>query len=108
MEELTKAKQELERTKSELAILYEISNAMRTTLKLDEILYIILTGVTAHTGLGFNRAVLFLINEKEKLAEGKMAIGLETGEEANRVWKYVESEKMDMSRSSGFGSTPSN
>jgi diguanylate cyclase (GGDEF)-like protein len=96
MEELSKVKFELERTKSELAILYEISNAMRTTLKLDEILYIILTGVTAHIGLGFNRAVLFLINEKDNLIEGKTAIGPESGEEANRVWKYVEQEKMDM------------
>jgi diguanylate cyclase (GGDEF)-like protein len=96
MEELTTTKQELERTKSELAILYEISNAMRTTLKLDEILYIILTGVTAHIGLGFNRAILFLVNDKEGIVEGKMAIGPETGEDANRVWKYVEQEKMDM------------
>jgi diguanylate cyclase (GGDEF)-like protein len=96
MEDLIKIKSELERTKSELAILYEISNAMRTTLKLDEILYIILTGVTAHIGLGFNRAVLFLINEKDNLIEGKTAIGPESGEEANRVWKYVEQEKMDM------------
>jgi diguanylate cyclase (GGDEF)-like protein len=96
MEELLKIKQELERTKSELGILYEISNAMRTTLKLDEILYIILTGVTAHIGLGFNRAVLFLVNEKDNIIEGKMSIGPENGEEANRVWKYVEQEKMDM------------
>jgi len=96
MDELTKIKLELERTKSELAILYEISNAMRTTLKLDEILYIILTGVTAHIGLGFNRAVLFLVNEKDNLLEGKMAIGPESGEEANSVWKYVEQEKMDL------------
>ncbi len=96
MEDLSSIKQELERTKSELAILYEISNAMRTTLKLDEILYIILTGVTAHMGLGFNRAMLFLVNDKENIVEGKMAIGPETGDEANRVWKYVEQEKMDM------------
>ncbi|MFA6383876.1 MAG: diguanylate cyclase [Candidatus Omnitrophota bacterium] len=96
MDDLTSIKQELERTKSELAILYEISNAMRTTLKLDEILYIILTGVTAHIGLGFNRAILFLVNDKEGIVEGKMAIGPETGEDANRVWKYVEQEKMDL------------
>jgi diguanylate cyclase (GGDEF)-like protein len=96
MEELNKIKQELERTKSELAILYEVSNAMRTTLKLDEILYIILTGVSAHIGLGFNRAMLFLVNEKDNLIEGKMAIGPENGEEANRIWKYVEQEKMDL------------
>jgi len=96
MDEMLKVKNELERTKSELTVLYEISNAMRTTLKLDEILYIILTGVTAHIGLGFNRALLFLVNDKEKIIEGKMAIGPESGEEANRVWKYVEQEKMDM------------
>jgi diguanylate cyclase (GGDEF)-like protein len=69
---------------------------MRTTLKLDEILYIILTGVTAHIGLGFNRAILFLTNEKDGLIEGKMAIGPETGEEANRIWGQIEQEKMGL------------
>ncbi|MBM3243753.1 MAG: sensor domain-containing diguanylate cyclase [Candidatus Omnitrophica bacterium] len=96
MEELNKLKNELERTKLELGILYEISNAMRTTLKLDEILYIILTGVTAHIGLGFNRALLFLINDKEGLIEGKMGIGPETGDEANRIWSQIEGERMDL------------
>ena len=96
MDEITKTKQEVERTKTELAILYEISNAMRTTLRLDEILYIILTGVTAHIGLGFNRAVLFLVNEKDNLIEGKMGIGPENGEEAGRIWTHVEQEQMDM------------
>jgi len=96
MDEITRIKQELERTKTELGILYEISNAMRTTLKLDEILYIILTGVTAHIGLGFNRALLFLINEKDSLIEGKMGIGPDSGEEANRIWGQIEGEKMDL------------
>jgi diguanylate cyclase (GGDEF)-like protein len=96
MEELTKIKQEVERAKIELAILYEISNAMRTTLKLDEILYIILTGVTAHMGLGFNRAILFLVNERDGLIEGKMAIGPKNGEEASRIWTRVEQEQMDL------------
>jgi len=96
MEELNRLKTELERTKIELKILHEVSNAMRTTLKLDEILYIILTGVTAHTGLGFNRAMLFLVNEKEKIIEGKMGIGPENGEEANIAWTKIEEEKMDL------------
>lgn len=96
MEELNKLKGELERTKTELAILYEISNAMRTTLKLDEILYIILTGVTAHIGLGFNRAALFLINENTRLIEGKMGIGPEDKEEASRIWREIEQEQMDL------------
>jgi diguanylate cyclase (GGDEF)-like protein len=96
MEELNKLKQEIERTKTELTILYEVSNAMRTTLRLDEILYIILTGVTAHAGLGFNRAILFLVNEKDRIIEGKIGIGPEDGEEANRVWKRIEQEQMDL------------
>ena len=96
MDDTIKLKQELDRTRTELGILYEISNAMRTTLKLEEILYIILTGVTAHTGLGFNRALLFLINEKDALIEGKMGIGPETGDEANRIWNQIEQEKMNL------------
>lgn len=95
-EDPLKIKQDLERAKTELAILYEISNAMRTTLKLDEILYIILTGVTAHIGLGFNRALLFLINETDSLIEGRMGIGPETDEEANRIWRHIEKDKMDL------------
>ena len=85
-----------QKTRNELMLLYEISNSMHTTLKLDEILYIILTAVTAHVGLGFNRAMLFLVNEKEGALEGKMGIGPDTGEEANRIWTYIESEKMNL------------
>lgn len=95
-EDMAKIKQELERAKTELAMLYEISNAMRTTLKLDEILYIILTGVTAHIGLGFNRALLFLINETDGLIEGKMGIGPDSDAEANRIWRHIEKDKMDL------------
>lgn len=94
--EIEKINQELERTRAELVILYEISNAMRTTLRLEEILYIILTGVTAHAGLGFNRAMLFLVNEKDGLIEGKMAIGPETDAEANKIWTQIEEDKLGL------------
>jgi len=90
------AQEELQKVRGELSLLYEISNAMRTTLKLDEILYIILTAVTAHVGLGFNRAMLFLVNEKDGILEGKMGIGPDSGEEANRIWTYLEKEKTNL------------
>ena len=61
---------EIERLNWEFSLLYEISNAIRTTLRLDQILYIILTALTSHEGLGFNRAMLFLVNEKEHVLEG--------------------------------------
>lgn len=86
-------KNKLEKTQAELLMLYEISNAMRTTLKLDEILYIILTAVTAHEGLGFNRAMLFLVNQKNNTLEGKMGIGPHSAEEALKIWKGIEEEK---------------
>ena len=96
MNELVQLKEKLTRVSAELTILYEISNAMRTTLKLDEILYIILTGVTAHVGLGFNRAMLFLVNEKESAIEGRIGIGPHTVEEANSIWTQIENQKMDL------------
>jgi diguanylate cyclase (GGDEF)-like protein len=89
-------KNELAKKKAELDIFYEISNAMHTTLRLDEIFYVILTGVTAHVGLGFNRALLFLINESAGIIEGKMAIGPESGEHASSIWKNIEQAKMDL------------
>src|SRR3989338_952847 len=87
---------QLERSRAELLMLYEVGNAMMTTLRLDEMLYIILTAVTAHDGLGFNRAMLFLVNEKDNALEGKMSIGPDTGEEANKIWKQIEAEQMTM------------
>lgn len=87
---------QLGRANRELAIMYEISNAMRTTLELNHILYIILTGVTAHTGLGFNRAVLFLVNKKERVLEGKIAISPESGEDAAKIWHHIEKENHDL------------
>ncbi len=96
MEEINKLKEDIAKTKAELNILYEISNALRTTLMFDEMLYIILTGVTAHVGLAFNRAMLFLVNEGEGLIEGRMGIGPDTGEEANKIWTKIQNEQMDL------------
>ena len=84
---------ELEKSQAELWMFYEIGNLMRTTLKLDEILYIILTCVTSHEGLGFNRAMLFLVNERRKILEGKVGIGPDTAEQADKIWRKIETEK---------------
>ncbi len=89
-------KQELERLEWEFSMLFEISNAMRTTLKLDQILYIILTALTSHEGLGFNRAMLFLVNDTEDVLEGIMGIGPHTAEEAGKIWHAVSESKMTL------------
>jgi len=92
--DIEKIMKDLERVRAELWLLYEVSNAMRTTLELEQILYIILTAVTSHEGLGLNRAMLFLVNEKENTLDGKMGIGPDSAEEANYIWKSIEEKKM--------------
>ncbi|MFH1459315.1 MAG: sensor domain-containing diguanylate cyclase [Candidatus Omnitrophota bacterium] len=71
-------------------MLYEIGNAMRSTLRLDEILYIILTSVTAGEGLGFNRAMVFLVNENTNQLEGRMGIGPDSGDHAQDIWRFIK------------------
>ncbi|HSA31532.1 MAG TPA: sensor domain-containing diguanylate cyclase [Candidatus Omnitrophota bacterium] len=83
-------------TERNLRILYEISCAMRTTLELKHVLYIILTGVTSHFGLEYNRAILFLFNPKNQTLKCEMAIGPESGEEANKIWKYIDQSEQRM------------
>jgi len=89
MKDIETLENELKRVQKELSVLYEVSNAMRSTLELNNILYIILTGVTSHTGLGFNRAILFLLDKMKKNLVPKMAIGPESGEHAHKIWGYI-------------------
>ncbi len=87
---------QLAKARQELSTLFEISNAMRKTLALDEILYIILTGVTSHSGLGFNRAILLLADASNQYLEGVMGIGPDNGEEARRIWGLIDGRRMDL------------
>jgi len=92
-EDVKQLKLDLERLEWEFSLLSEVSNAMRSTLKLDQIFYIILTALTSHEGLGFNRAMLFLVNDKETVLEGIMGIGPHSAEEAGKIWHYLSSSK---------------
>lgn len=89
-------KGDIERMEWEFSMLYEVSNAMRTTLKLDQVFYIILTALTSHEGLGFNRAMLFLVNDKDNTLEGVMGIGPHSAEEAGKIWHYLSQSEMTL------------
>ncbi len=89
-------KDPISRSDRELNVLYEVICAMRATLELNHILYIILTGVTSHLGLGYNRGILFLVNNKTNSLECKMAISPESGEHANKIWTNIEKSHHDM------------
>ena len=49
-----------------LSILYQINSAMMTTASYEELLRIILESITLKEGLGFNRAILLLVEEETK------------------------------------------
>jgi len=84
--------EELLRKTRELATLHFINDAMRRTLDLTRLLRIILTSVTMGDGLGFNRAILFLIDEEKKILKGVMGVGPASQEEAWQIWGRLASE----------------
>jgi len=95
-EDFEKLTEALERAKSQFYIFYELTQVMRSTLRLDEIAYIILTCLTARQGLGFNRAMLFLVNSDQKTIDGFMGIGPVDSEDTNNIWNLIETQKMDL------------
>ena len=89
-ERMEKLANEARARAQELQILYDIGAAMSTTLNLDRLLRIILTAATmGGSGLGFNRAVLLLTNERTNTLQGMMGVGPANWEEASRVWSDV-------------------
>ncbi len=74
----------------ELSILYHINTAMRSTVRLNKLLRIILTGVTIGGGLGFNRAILFMVNHRARTLKGILGVGPGSGDEAGTIWQQHE------------------
>ena len=98
--DITKKKQverELIRRNQELSRLFFISSAMRGTLDLDRLLRMILTAVTMGEGLGFNRAILFLVDETENVLRGAMGVGPVSPDEAGRIWHRLSSAHSTLS-----------
>lgn len=84
---------ELMRRNQELSRLFFISSAMRGTLDLDRLLRMVLTAVTMGDGLGFNRAILFLVDDEKHSLRGAMGVGPASYEEAFHVWERLSQEK---------------
>ncbi len=95
MEEV-RLQEELKKTRAELLLLYEVGNLMRTTLLLDEVVYLILSAITSHEGMGFNRAILFMVDETGTQLEGKMGIGPTHPEASPQVWKMIEENRITL------------
>ena len=75
------------------SILSHLSETMRDEKETDSIFYNILVGVTSGSGLGFNRAMLFIAEDDVLI--GRMAVGPDSFEEAIEIWNSLSSSDVD-------------
>jgi two-component system, NtrC family, sensor histidine kinase HydH len=80
----------------ETRILYDISLAVQSTLKLEHGLWIILSAITMGEAGGFNRAMLFTLNEKNQQLQGIMGLGPDSHEDAVKIWTELDKKKGDL------------
>ncbi|MBW4055696.1 MAG: GAF domain-containing protein [Proteobacteria bacterium] len=59
---------------SELTLLYQFSNTMLSTIRLNKLMHLILTAITAPSSNLFERTILFLRNEKSNVLQGMLAV----------------------------------
>ncbi|MCE5272055.1 PAS domain S-box protein [bacterium] len=81
---------------SELSMINEISEALLSSKDLNELLGIILVGVTASQGLGFNRAFILLVDHKSESLVGHYAIGPSNAQEAGMIWHELYQKKQTL------------
>lgn len=85
--------QKLEQQIQSLSSLSKIATRIQDPrYSINTILRMLLTGITAGEGLGFSRAMLFLINGLGFQLKGKIAVGAQTQEEADAIWKGLKQE----------------
>ena len=94
--EKKRIEKDLVRRNNELSRLLFISSTMRETLELDKLLRMLLTAVTMGDGFGFNRAMLFLVDEDQKTVRGAMGVGHASHEEAWEIWSRLSMEHKDI------------
>jgi signal transduction histidine kinase len=85
-DETSEMVQRHEKRVRELSTLWELNRALLTTVNFERMLHLTLTAITIGEGLKFNRAMLFLVNEKDRILEGTMAVGPDNAEEAGKAW----------------------
>jgi len=95
--EISNMAQENEKRVAQLSSLWEFNKALLTTVNFERILQLTLTAITIGEGLKFNRAMLFLVNEKNRTLEGAMAVGPDSAEEAGRIWAALSQRQGTLS-----------
>lgn len=79
----------------QLAVLHRISDTILATDDLEKILHVVLTGVTAVFGLGYNRAAILLQDASGEYLEGRLGIGHFDIAAARRDWEEDVAQGLD-------------
>jgi len=90
---------ENEQLKKEIENLHELlefDSLLQSLTTSDMIIDTILVTVTAGTGFSFNRAFLLLIDDKSGFLKGSSAIGPATKEDADAIYKNIESKNLSL------------
>jgi len=61
-------------------LLYRISNTMLSTIRLNKLIHLILTALTSGSSPFFDRAMLFLINQRSGVMQGMLGVTRETAQ----------------------------
>jgi two-component system sensor histidine kinase HydH len=78
--QLSALSEENEKKLKELSLLYRLSNTMLSTIQLNKLVHLILTALTAGENPSFDRAMLFLINERAEVMQGMLGVTRETSQ----------------------------
>ena len=73
-----------------LLIMQRVTHLIQTLQNIEKSLNLILTVITAHFGLGFNRVWLFFFDPKKSAFVGRMAIGNFSEKEARATWSRIK------------------
>jgi len=65
---------------TELTLLYQFSNTMLSTIRLNKLTHLILTALTSDMLMLFDRALLFLTNEKSGVLQGMLGVTRDTAD----------------------------
>ena len=92
--ELTSITASMQKKVEELAVLKSVSEALLKTQDLMRALLITLTGVTSGEAFGFNRGMVFLVNEVTKTLDGQLGLGHLEFTEAPQIWNHISAQKI--------------
>ncbi len=76
-----------QRSLSALAVIRQVSDYIQAAGNMEKILHVVLTGVTAQFGLGFNRSAILLLDNTDTTLTGRIGIGQFTEEAAQEAWR---------------------